>query len=76
MIRKIVTSDTKYRMAMSFLLELVANSAMIFRFKSTEIEQFLSTKEVLAEKVAPHSLHKNRVFLSFKIVLRDWIGSN
>lgn len=47
------------------LLELVVNSAMIFRFKSTEIEQFLATKEVSDEKVEPHSLHRKRVF--FKI---------
>lgn len=45
-------------MVMSFLLELVAKSAIIFQFKPTESELFLSTKEGSVEKVAPNSLEK------------------
>lgn len=71
MIRKIVASDTKYRKALSLLLELVANPAMIFRFKSTEIEQILSTKETSTEKVAPHSLHRKQTFFRLKTVLYE-----
>ncbi|MDA9462066.1 hypothetical protein B835_1994 [Enterococcus mundtii 3F] len=44
---------------------------MIFRFKPTEIEQFLSTKEVSDEKAEPHSLHRKRAFLRLKTVLYE-----
>lgn len=58
-------------MTRSFLLELVVNSAMIIRFKSTELN----------EKVVSYSLHRNRVFLSLRsfyvngpIVIESWLS--